>query len=90
MRLLISLSPMDYDRGTQTLSAWAQWTLIGAEGQALHTSNQALQSKGSGTQAAAQTDAMADMMKAVADLVARDVAQVPASATERLDAKNGQ
>ena len=90
VRLLISLSPMDYDRGTQTLSAWAQWTLIGAEGQALHTSNQALQSKGSGTQAAAQTDAMADMMKAVADLVARDVAQVPASATERLDAKNGQ
>lgn len=90
VRLLISLSPMDYDRNTQTLSAWAQWTLIGAEGQALRTSSQALQSKGSGTQAAAQTDAMAGMMKAVAALLARDVPLVPASATERLDTQHRQ
>lgn len=90
VRLLISLAPMDYDRHTQTLSAWAQWTLIGAEGQALRTSSQALQSTGSGSQAAAQTDAMASMMKAVADLVARDVPLLPASATERLDAQHRQ
>ncbi len=91
VRLLVSLSPMDYDRASQTLTAWAQWTLIGAEGQVLRTSSQPLQSKGSGTLAAAQTDAMAGLMKAIADLVVRDVPLLPAqSATERLDAKNGQ
>ena len=65
--------------------------IVGAEGQVLHTSSQPLQSKGSGTLAAAQTDAMAGLMKAIADLVVRDVPLLPVqSATERLDTKNGQ
>lgn len=90
VRLLVSLSPMDYDRASQTLTAWAQWTVISSGGQVLSTRSEPLQNKGSGTGAAAQTDAMAGLVKAIAALVARDVPSLPASATERLDAKHGQ
>ena len=90
VRLLVSLSPMDYDRASQTLTAWAQWTVISPGGQVLNTRSEPLQNKGSGTGAAAQTDAMAGLVKAIAALVARDVPSLPASATERLDAKHGQ
>jgi uncharacterized lipoprotein YmbA len=100
VRLLVSLSPMDYDRASQSLTAWAQWTLLGEDGQVLRTSSQPLQHKGSGTGAAAQTDAMAGLMKDLAGVVAREVPLLPAarpaaaaaasSSAERLDAKNAQ
>ena len=99
VRALISLSPMDYELGTQTLTAWAQWTLLSDDGRVLRTSSAPVQSKGSGTNAAAQSDAMAGLMKAVAALVARDAPALPAltagsaaasSARERLDAQNTQ
>lgn len=99
VRLLVSLSPMDYDRATQRLTAWAQWTLLGDDGRVLGTSSHPLQSTGGGTGAAAQTDAMAGLMKALAELVIREVPSLPParpaaaarpSAAERLDAQNPQ
>lgn len=78
VRVLVSLSPMDYDRGEQRLTAWAQWTLLSDDGQALRTGSQRLDNTGSGTGAAAQTDAMAGLMKALAEALAREVPLLPA------------
>lgn len=81
VRVLVGLAPMDYDRGTQTLEAWVQWTLLSADGRVLRTGGAPARQKGDGLDAAAQARAMAAMMKTVADLVAREVPSLPAAPT---------
>ena len=71
-RLLVSLSPMDYDRGTRTLSTWAHWTLADADGTALRQGARTLNVPArpeDGDTPAAQAQALAMLAREVAALI---------------------